>query len=132
MKMATKTLKIGIMPLANFKQYTIAIAKGTYKRKSTDPKIWFSSIESFNQVLSSKNQALLKLIIDEQPESIKELSELTGRQTSNLSRTLHTLERYGIVELKQTAKNTKKPVVKATDFDLRFGLSFDKFVEERI
>jgi len=39
-----------------------------------------------------------------QPKSLKELEELTGRAKSNLSRTLKTLERYGIAELeKQTA-----------------------------
>ena len=124
--MTMKTLKIGIMPVSEFQKYTIDIAKGIYKPKRSDPKIWFSSIESFNQVLSSNNQYLLKLILENEPQSIKELSELSGRQTSNLSRTLRTLERYGIIELKKTTGTIKKPIVKAADFDLQLRLRYEK------
>ena len=47
---------------------------------------------------------------------------MTGRKKSNLSRTLKTLERYGIVELHKE-KNRIIPEVKATDFRVEFGLS---------
>jgi hypothetical protein len=50
-----------------------------------------------------------------------ELADVTDRKTSNLSRTLHTLERYGIVELRKTDREIR-PIVKAQDFELRFGL----------
>lgn len=47
--------------------------------------------------------------------SITELETLTGRKKSNLSRTLKTLERYGIVRLKKE-KNRIVPESLATDF----------------
>ena len=54
------------------------------------------------EVLSDNNIRLLKLINEHHPESLGELARLSGRQTSNLSRTLKTMEKYGIVELKKT------------------------------
>jgi len=47
------------------------------------------------QVLSNENQLLLKTILDRKPESLKELEAATGRSSSNLSRTLKTMARYG-------------------------------------
>ena len=92
-----KTLKIGIATYGQFKARTIAIAKGEYTPQSNEPKIWFTSLESFAKLLSAKNRALLKLIAQTQPGSLQELAEKTGRAKSNLSRTLKTMERYGLV-----------------------------------
>lgn len=74
------------------------------------------------QVLSHENQQLLQLIIDQEPDSIKELAEAAGRKSNNVSRTLKTLKRYGIVDL-IPHKRTVKPVVLITDFTVEFGLS---------
>lgn len=119
--MPNKTMKIGIISKEEYKLRTIAMAKGQYKPKRGEPKIWFESIQSIAQVLSNENQHLLQIIIDTSPDSIKELEEITGRKSSNLSRTLTTMSRYGIVELKKVAKSIK-PIVKATDFKVEFGL----------
>jgi len=120
--MRKKTIKIGIMPYEHFKKYTMAIARGYYTPKKSEPKIWFESIKSLAQVLSRENQQLLQLIIDQEPDSIKELAEAAGRKSNNVSRTLKTLKRYGIVDL-IPHKRTIKPVVLVTDFKVEFGLS---------
>ena len=96
-----KVVKIGIMPLEDFKKRTIAIAKGEYRPKKDEPKIWFSSIKSLAHVLSEENQELLKLIVEIHPKSIKELEDVTGRKANNLLRTLRTMESYGFVKLKE-------------------------------
>lgn len=119
--MPNKTMKIGIISKEEYKQRTIAIAKGQYKPKRGEPKVWFESIQSMAQVLSNENQHLLQKILDTNPDSIKELEETTGRKSSNLSRTLNTMSRYGIIELRKIAKSIK-PIVKATDFKVEFGL----------
>ena len=119
--MNTKTIKVGIMSLQEYKQRTIAIAKGEYAPKENEPKVWFESIKSMAQILSSENQDLLKTILRNNPKSLKELEELTGRAKSNLSRTLKTLERYGIVELHKE-NNALVAEVKATHFKVEFGL----------
>ncbi len=114
-------IKVGIMSKEQYKKRTIAIARGEYIPKKDEPKIWFESIQSMSQVLSNLNQELLKVIIEKKPQSLKELEELTGRAKPNLSRTLKTLERYGIVELNRI-NNALVPKVKATRFSVEFGL----------
>lgn len=119
--MKTKTIYVGIISKEAYKQRTIAIAKGEYTPKKNEPKIWFESLKSMAQVLSNENRQLLKIILDRKPTSLAELEEMTGRRKSNLSRTLKTLERYGIVELHKE-KNRIIPEVKAMDFRVEFGL----------
>jgi predicted transcriptional regulator len=120
--MKKKVLKIGILSREEYKKRTIAIARGEYKPKKDEPKIWFESINSMAQILSSENQKLLKVISEKKPTSLKELENATGRKSSNLSRTLKTMSRYGIVDLVKHDKSIK-PVVKATDFEVEFGVN---------
>lgn len=125
--MAKKVVKVGIMPYREMKARTIAIARGRYKPGPDEPKVWFTSLKSLASVLSEENQALLQTIREHNPQSIADLERITGRAASNLARTLHTLERYGLVELKPATRKTGgraplKPVVLADG--LSFQLSF--------
>lgn len=110
-----KTIVIGIMPREKIRARVMAIARGAYKPKPGEPKIWFTSIRSLAEVLSDDNRTLLKVITDTKPESISALAETTGRTPGNLSRTLKTMSNYGIVELLRE-KNHVRPVAKATEF----------------
>jgi predicted transcriptional regulator len=110
-----KPISIGIMPQEKIRERVLAIARGSYKPKPNEPKIWFTSMKSLAEVLSDENRALLHVILETQPESISALAELTGRKPSNLSRTLKTMSNYGIVELKRE-RNQVRPVTKATEF----------------
>src|SRR3990167_688522 len=96
-----KIVKVGVMPLDEFKKRTIAIAKGQYKPKRGEPKIWFRSMKSLAHVLSEENQALLRLIMETHPKSIKELEGVTGRTANNLLRTLRMMENYGFIKLRE-------------------------------
>ena len=116
-----QVMTIGIMSRDDFQKYTIAIAKGEVKPSKDQPKIWFDSLESMAQVLSTKNRELLKAIKDEKPKSLKELSDVSGREVSNLSRTLRKMERYGIVTLEKENKAIK-PRVCVENFRAVFGL----------
>lgn len=114
-----KTIAIGIMPQAEMRARALKIAKGQYKPKPGEPKIWFPSMRSVAEVLSDENRALLHIIRESQPGSLSELAQLTGRQVSNLSRTLKTMCNYGLVELKRADGGKQlKPVVKATEFKI--------------
>ena len=123
-----KTIHVGIMPLERVRDYTIAIAKGTYKRKLTEPKIWFTSIKSFAAVLSDENRELLRIIHDNKPESIADLEQMTGRKASNLSRTLHTMANYGLVRLDGGAqgrgRRAVRPVAIARSVNLTLDIGF--------
>ena len=106
-----KTLKIGIAGYDRMKARTMAIARGEHKPGKGEPKVWFTSIESFAKVLSRRNRELLTLIAREQPTSLTELAELSGRKKSNLSRTLKTMSQYGFVELREGQRGTLVPRV---------------------
>ena len=106
-----KTLRIGIAGYDRMKARTMAIARGEHKAAKGEPRVWFTSIESFAKVLSARNRELLALIAREKPASLTELAELAGRNKSNLSRTLKTMSRYGLVELNEGQRGTLVPRV---------------------
>jgi predicted transcriptional regulator len=112
-----KTLTIGIMSQERIRERMLAIARGEYKPKPGEPKIWFTSIRSVAEVLSDENRALLQVIRETHPDSLAELAHNTGRQPGNLSRTLKKMAHYGLVEMKPGADGRKlRPVVKAEEF----------------
>ena len=93
------TLKVGIAGYEEMKARTMRIAKGEEKPAPGDPKVWFTSTESFAQILSSGNRELLRVIDEQSPGSLEELSRITGRSKPSLSRTLKTMVNYGLVRM---------------------------------
>ena len=93
------TLKVGIADYEEMKARTMRIARGEQKPAAGDPKVWFTSTESFAKVLSAGNRELLRIIIEQAPGSVEELSQMTGRAKSNLSRTLKTMANYGLIRM---------------------------------
>ena len=110
-----KAIVIGILPQERIRERMLAIAKGQYKPKPGEPKIWFTSMRSLAEVLSDENRALLKIIQQAEPQSIAALAELTGRKPGNLSRTLKTMSNYGFVEMKRESRQVR-PIAKETEF----------------
>lgn len=116
------TLKVGIATATEMKERSLAIARGELKPSADDPKVWFTSPESFAKVLSNKNRALLEFIAATHPESLQELASKTGRQASNLSRTLKTMEHYGFVKLNRGPRGQVQPVVPYQEITLTLPL----------
>ena len=118
-----KTLKVGIASYEAMKARTMAIAKGDLRPRPGDPKVWFTSPESFAKVLSNRNRALLAQIVNTQPTSLHELAASSGRTPGNLSRTLKTMERYGLVRLHKGERGKLRPEVPYRDVQLEMTLS---------
>jgi predicted transcriptional regulator len=118
-----KTLKVGIASYEDMKARTLAIATGEVKPKASDPKVWFTSPESFAKLLSNKNRSLLGVIADTRPDSVKALATATGRTPGNLSRTLRTMERYGLVRLHRSSSGVVRPEVPYREVQLEMTLS---------
>jgi predicted transcriptional regulator len=116
-------LKVGIASPAQMKARTLAIARGEIKPRQTDPKVWFNSIESFAKVLSERNRELLAIIAHSHPQSLAELEALSGRAKPNLSRTLHTMARYGLVELRKGGRGTVVPTAVYEKIELAVDLT---------
>ena len=118
-----KTLRVGIASYEQMKARTVAIARGEYRPAVGEPKVWFTSAESFARVLSDRNRALLGIIAESAPESLTRLAELSGRKKSNLSRTLKTMERYGFVRLVRGVRGSIAPRVPYHRISLTLPLS---------
>jgi predicted transcriptional regulator len=112
------TLKVGIASREEFKKRTMAIARGRYTPDKDEPKVWFESLGTLSQVLSDQNRDLLRIILQTQPRSLHELSERSGRATSNLSRTLKTMERYGLVHFEAGPNRQLAPRVNYSGVEL--------------
>ena len=133
--MAIKRFKIGVMSPAEMRERTIAIARGDYKPQPGEPKVWFPSLESVGKLLNNENRAMLRALAEAQPNSLSEAAKIVHRQQSNLTRTLGKMERYGIVKLveskeKRPGRKEKRPVVQATDFEVR-TFSIDDLVADK-
>jgi predicted transcriptional regulator len=115
-------LTIGIASVEAYKARTMAIASGELKPSAQSPKVWFTSIESFARVLSDRNRDLLSIIAAEKPDSLQALAERTGRAKSNLSRTLRTMERYGLVRFDKGQGRALAPRVVYDDIRLDLPL----------
>ena len=111
-------VKIGIMSEKLIRIRLLAIAQGNYKPQQNEPKIWYTSINAISQILRPENIELLRLMDSERPESLTQLSELTGRAKSNLSNTLKTLSEKGFIRLEQGSGKSVKPVALFTDFEI--------------
>ena len=118
-----KTLKVGIASYEDMKARTLAIARGELHPKPGDPKVWFTSPESFAKLLSNRNRALLAQIAETHPSSLHELATTTGRTPGNLSRTLKTMERYGLVRLHKGERGRVRAEVPYRDVQLEMTLS---------
>lgn len=95
------TLRVGIASYEEMKARTLAVASGKRRIAAGEPKVWFTSTESFARVLSQRNRELLRIIAEEAPGSLDELARISGRAKSNLSRTLKTMAGYGLVRIER-------------------------------
>ena len=82
----------------------------------------YRSIVHGASLLSNKNRALLNVIISTRPDSLQTLAARTGRKTSNLSRTLRTMERYGFVRLHRGTRGKIRPEVPYRAISLTLAL----------
>jgi predicted transcriptional regulator len=121
--MKPRVLKVAIAPRSEIIQYTKDVVAGRRRKSPDDPDVWFTSLESFAKVLSEKNQGLLTLIAEKHPDSLDALAAASGRAKSNLSRTLRTMQNYGLVRLEKGEGRKLRPVVTFSRVELRLQLA---------
>lgn len=120
------TLKVGIATYQEMKARTMAVARGKLRVARNEPKVWFTSTESFAKVLSAGNRELLRVIAEREPGSLDELARLTGKAKSNLSRTLKTMAGYGLVRLDRGERGRIAPRVTYDRIELDLQLSLSR------
>jgi predicted transcriptional regulator len=122
------TLKVGIASYEDMKARTLAVARGKRHLAPGEPRVWFTSTESFAKVLSAANRELLRIIAEKAPGSLDELARITGRAKSNLSRTLKTMAGYGLVRLERGERGRIAPKVTHDRVELDLPLKLSRKV----
>jgi hypothetical protein len=61
------------------KARTMAFARGERRIAPDEPKVWFTSTESFAKVLSAAKRDLSRVIAERAPDSLDKLVGMTGR-----------------------------------------------------
>ena len=82
-------------------------------------------------MLSAGNRELLRVIAEKTPGSLDELAQITGRAKSNLSRTLKTMEGYGLVRLERGARGRITPKIVHDRVELDLPLTRSKRAERK-
>ena len=113
----TTVLRIGILSVEEQRKRALEIASGKRRRDKDDPKIYFPSMAAASRVLSDDNMALLKVIREQNPQSVDELALMVGKPQSNVSRSLHAMAPYGLVELVKQGRHVT-PVVLFDHLDM--------------
>jgi len=111
-----------------FKDHTLAVARGERRVEPGEPRVWcetieggesgeeevqFASLEAGAKLLSAKNRVLLRTIAERQPKSVTELAAMTGRADQNVLRTLNKLAAAGIVRLDRGEGRAIRPTLTA-------------------
>ena len=118
-------LKVDIASYDEMRARTMAVAHDERRVLPDELKVWFTSTESFAKVLSAGNRALLRVVAERAPGSLDELARITRKAESNLSRTLRTMEGYGLVRLERGERGriTPKVMYDRVELDLPLTLS---------
>jgi predicted transcriptional regulator len=69
-----------------------------------EPEYSFTSFEAFRRAMTPQRFALLKLIREKQPDSIKELAAFAGRDMKNVSEDVKILLEMDLLELEKHGK----------------------------
>lgn len=100
--MKVKRVKIGIRPPGTiFEEAANVIGQiASGKKAPAQPEwLYFSDVRELGKVLTPKRLELLKTIRDHRPESVRALSELTGRHVKNVAEDLSLLASLGLIEM---------------------------------
>jgi len=100
-----------------------ASRKGEKLPRST-PVLSFPSIKEMARTITPKRLELLRLIRRTQPQSVRQLAALAGRDSKNVSTDLKVLENLGLVEAeaRESPRQRKRPVSTFDRLDMELYL----------
>ena len=116
----------GVASYEDMKVRAMAVARGERRIAPDGPKVWFTSTESFAKALLAGNRELLRVIAEKAPGSLEALARITGKAKSNLSRTLRTMEGYGVVRLERGERGRITPKVACDRVELDLPLTLSR------
>ena len=116
--MKIRKIEIGIKPLKEslheFATVWDKLQRGGKVEKRNG--IYFESIDAMRKVLTNKRLTILKVIKEEEPNSVYALAKLLGRDLKNVNQDLKMLVDIGLVTV-EPVKDDKKRVVPHVEYD---------------
>jgi predicted transcriptional regulator len=108
--MKVKRIDIGIKrlkdSLRDFAETWKSVESG--KRVRKEEGIYFESIDDMRSVLTNNRLTILRVIRENKPKSVYELSKMLGRNLKNVNEDLKLLAEIGLVTLEATKKDRKR------------------------
>ena len=93
-------LKVGIADMHERREQMMRIVRGEAPREPNAPKLWFSTVESFVNTLSTGHGEFLREIVEVHVSvSLNELSRMTGQKRSDFGGMLNKLAEMGLIEM---------------------------------
>jgi predicted transcriptional regulator len=83
--------------------------------------LYLKSVADLHRVFSPKNMELLKVVLEQEPRSVREAARFVDREPSEVSKNLNELEQLGMIRFEQDGR-AKQPVVWYTEFDVEISL----------
>ena len=124
----TTTLKIETQTWKDAKEKALEKARRFEEgEETTETDITFVEPSDVQRLLTPKRLELIQTLMSEEVGSIRELAEVLDRNPSEVHDDVHTLEEYGIIELRKEGR-AKKPVVPYDDIDINVSLSRENAV----
>lgn len=126
--MTENTLKIETRTWEDAKEKALEKAREFDEGEEvTETNITFVEPSDVQRLLTPKRLELIQTLMSEEVGSIRELAEVLDRNPSEVHDDVHTLEEYGVVELRDEGR-AKKPVVPYDDIDISVSLSRESAV----
>lgn len=98
-----------------------AVARGEKPAPADAARTSFESANVLLRLLTPENRDLLRIIRDENPQSVAELARLSRRAEPNLLRTLGKLEAFGLIEM-QSEGRRRVPVSRVRKLSVEIDL----------
>ena len=116
--MKIKKIEIGIKPLKESLQEFATVWDKLQRGGKVEKRsgIYFESIDVMRKVLTNKRLTILKVIKEEEPNSVYALAKLLGRDLKNVNQDLKMLVDIGLVTV-EPVKDDKKRIVPHVEYD---------------
>jgi predicted transcriptional regulator len=108
------------------KARTMAVARGERRVAPSEPKVWFTSTESFAKVLSAGNRELLRVIAGKAPQLCRRAGADHRQGQVQSACTSRTMEGYGLVRLERDERGRITPKVNHDRLELELPLTLSR------
>lgn len=117
--MKIKNIKVGVKSVKQgLKEFSKAIRniKEGRKTKGSKKGVYFISVEAMRRILTPRRLELLHMIREKHPNSLYELSHMSGRDQKNIQDDVAMLARIGLINLSKP-KVERERVIPSVEYD---------------